>query len=83
LAQDAINRWNAQNQIDVAKYNNSVNQGSFENQLALTSAKANAINGVANATDTQALRKQQNANEYGQILQQGANNTAGMMVKGS
>lgn len=83
MAQDAINKWNAQNQQDVQKYNNTVSQGNFQNQLDLTNAQNNAMMGLANATAGEGQRKQADANAYGQVVQQGANTIGGALAKGA
>jgi hypothetical protein len=64
-AKDAINRWNAANRQDTARYNNSLEQQRFSNDLARVQGQAGASGALANQQNANADRTQQTFADYG------------------
>ena len=71
-AADAINQFNARQRTDTNKYNQSLKQQEFDNQMAKLSGQGNALNGVANSYERGAQNTRNTGAAVGNALLSGA-----------
>lgn len=69
-AQDSINRYNSDIANTAAKYNSSIPQADFNNQLTLANAKAQPAYNLASVYAGNAIQKQQQGNAAGAAVGQ-------------
>ncbi|MCX6951228.1 MAG: hypothetical protein NTV51_03450 [Verrucomicrobia bacterium] len=80
-AADAINQFNARQRTDTNKYNQSLKQQEYDNEMAKLSAQGNAMNGVANSYERGAQNTRNTGAAVGNAFMSAAGGAANFFAR--